>query len=135
MVKRVLPDTNIWSYWLRGQDFLLQSRMERAFDSLLLSSVVYSELCYGATKSSNPMHLRKIHSLGEMIPIVDYLKADAFIYGEVRSDLEGRGEIIGPYDLQIASQALRLSALLVTHNQNEFARVSGLRTEDWVSVI
>jgi tRNA(fMet)-specific endonuclease VapC len=36
-------------------------------------------------------------------------------------------------DMMIAGHALSLAATLVTHNTGEFARVKGLRLEDWVS--
>jgi tRNA(fMet)-specific endonuclease VapC len=35
------------------------------------------------------------------------------------------------YDMLIAAQARRRGALLVTANAREFARVPGLRMEDW----
>jgi tRNA(fMet)-specific endonuclease VapC len=34
-------------------------------------------------------------------------------------------------DLLIAAQALNLGATLVTNNEREFRRVSGLRVENW----
>ena len=132
MVKRIFPDTNIWSYWLRGTDAGLMGNMEKAFDHLLMSSVVYSELFFGAQKSGNPRHLSKVVALGEIIPIVDFKKEDAKIYGEIRANLEKKGNRIGPYDLQIAAQSLRLSATLITHNHQEFSRVPNLKWEDWV---
>ena len=41
------------------------------------------------------------------------------------------GMPIGPYDVLIAGQARSRGAVLVTGNTGEFARVRGLRTEDW----
>jgi tRNA(fMet)-specific endonuclease VapC len=38
---------------------------------------------------------------------------------------------IGPNDLMIASIALSHGYILVTHNTAEFARVPGLKLEDW----
>jgi predicted nucleic acid-binding protein len=37
------------------------------------------------------------------------------------------------YDLMLAAQALRLGAVLVTHNAAEFVRVPNLPVEDWQS--
>jgi tRNA(fMet)-specific endonuclease VapC len=45
--------------------------------------------------------------------------------------LERAGTLIGPYDVLIAAQARLRHAVLVTANTGEFARVPGLRTEDW----
>ena len=38
---------------------------------------------------------------------------------------------IGRYDVLIAGQAAARDLTLVTHNTREFARVPGLRIEDW----
>lgn len=56
---------------------------------------------------------------------------DAEEAGDIRAALERAGTPIGPYDILIAAQARRRSAILITRNQREFARVPGLRTEDW----
>lgn len=49
----------------------------------------------------------------------------------IRWELEKAGKKIGPYDLQLAGQALALDVTLVSHNLREFQRVSGLKLEDW----
>ena len=53
-------------------------------------------------------------------------------YGEVRAALERQGQPIGRNDLMIAAHALALDATLVTDNVREFARVEGLRLENWL---
>ncbi len=53
--------------------------------------------------------------------------------GDLRAALEAAGTPIGPYDLLIAAQALRIGATLVTANVSEFARVSGLVWQDWAA--
>lgn len=44
------------------------------------------------------------------------------------------GNAIGPNDTLIAAMSLANHATLVTHNQREFSRVSGLHLEDWTEV-
>jgi tRNA(fMet)-specific endonuclease VapC len=56
---------------------------------------------------------------------------DAARAGEVRALLERQDTPIGPYDTLIAGQALARGLVLVTHNVAEFARVPGLRVDDW----
>ena len=46
--------------------------------------------------------------------------------------LASQGTPIGPYDLQIAAIALAHDLTVVTHNTREFARVPGLKLEDWL---
>ena len=48
-----------------------------------------------------------------------------------RATLARKGTPIGPNDLLIASIALASDLTLVTHNTNEFSRVSDLKLEDW----
>lgn len=47
--------------------------------------------------------------------------------------LERQGQMIGPYDLMLAGQALSLGVTLITHNTDEFQRVPGLALADWQS--
>jgi tRNA(fMet)-specific endonuclease VapC len=51
----------------------------------------------------------------------------------IRHDLETRGFIIGPHDLQIAGVAQSRGWTLATNNTKEFSRVSGLTLEDWTT--
>jgi len=60
---------------------------------------------------------------------------DAPFFGSLRSYLERKGTIIGPYDLQIAAQALSRDLTLVSNNTKEFSRVPKLRLENWVEMI
>jgi tRNA(fMet)-specific endonuclease VapC len=46
--------------------------------------------------------------------------------------LEAAGTPIGANDLLIAAQALALDMIVVTDNEREFARVDGLRHENWL---
>ena len=47
-------------------------------------------------------------------------------YANIRTQLEKSGTPIGPNDTLIAAHALALGATLVTDNETEFRRVSGL---------
>ena len=67
------------------------------------------------------------------ISILPLEPEDAEEAGEIRAALERAGTPIGPYDVLIAGQARRRDALLVTANSREFARVPGLKTEDWAA--
>ena len=70
--------------------------------------------------------------MSELIEVLPFDKDAAMAYGDVRSDLEKRGLIIGGNDLFIAAHALSLNMTLVTNNQREFSRVKGLTIENWV---
>ncbi|MGE0700104.1 MAG: type II toxin-antitoxin system VapC family toxin [Hyphomicrobiaceae bacterium] len=100
---------------------------------LLLSSIVVFELCYGVARSvaraRNASILRAFLTDGPEVASFD--SDDAASAAEIRATLAAAGTPIGPYDVLIAGQALRHGATLVTANTREFARVPGLKVEDW----
>jgi len=71
--------------------------------------------------------------LSGTIGVVSFDEEDAIHAGDLRAALEAAGTPIGPYDLLIAAQALRIGATLVTANVSEFARVKGLLWQDWAA--
>jgi tRNA(fMet)-specific endonuclease VapC len=111
-------------------------RLEQAFaDGLVvgLPAIVLYELWYGINKSARP------HENAEMLATFLALDVtpwpfegeDAEEAGEIRAVMERAGTPIGPYDVLVAAQARRREAILVTANTREFARVPGLRAQDW----
>ena len=70
-----------------------------------------------------------------MLPleIAEFSFEAAVVYGDIRATLEKRGTPVGPLDTLIAAHALSLEVTLVTNNAREFARVSNLTLDDWVS--
>ena len=98
-----------------------------------ISVITYFELIYGVNKSKNPDKNQK--ALSDFIASFDVLpwvENDAINAGKIRSDLEKKGKTIGPFDLQIAVQALANNLTLVTNNEREFSRISSLKIENWV---
>ncbi len=126
-------DTNVCIDLLRGRTIKVLARMRRyEVDQLLISSVTLAELHYGASRSARPMHHELlIAQFCAPLAILPFDERAAELYGTVRSDLERIGTPIGPLDSMIASHALSLAATLVTNNEREFCRVSGLRIENW----
>lgn len=131
-----LPDTNVFSRFLRGIDAGIKDKLETNLRFCRLSSVVLSELEYGAAKRPDiPALSERVRRLRHLIADeADYTCADAMFYGLIRAHfarLKPNAQPIGPYDLMLAAQALRLGAVLVTNNTGEFARVPGLGVENW----
>jgi len=128
-----LLDTNICIYIInnRSQNARNVFASKPPF-SIALSSVTLAELEYGVAKSQNQARNRlALASFAAPFAILPFDDSDAEIFGWVRAELEKKGQTIGPYDLQIASQAISRDLILVTHNVKEFARVQGLQIEDW----
>lgn len=78
-------------------------------------------------------NIRRLEALSEIIEVVAFDKDAAIHYGNIRSDLEKRGMIIGGNDLLIAAHAVSRNLVLVTNNTREFSRVSGLQIENWAA--
>jgi tRNA(fMet)-specific endonuclease VapC len=126
-------DTNICSYIIRNKPQSIKEKLQEVEQNhtIALSSIVVSELLYGATKKDNPKLMRVVSAFIDNFIIYDYSKISAQSYGNIRTNLEKKGKIIGANDLLIASHALSLRAVLVTNNTREFERVEGLVLEDW----
>ena len=67
-----------------------------------------------------------------MIEVIPFEAPADATYGNTRVALEAAGTPIGGNDLLIATQALALDMVVVTNNEREFARVTGLRIENWL---
>jgi tRNA(fMet)-specific endonuclease VapC len=97
--------------------------------------MVLYELWYGVARSErrreNTERLRVF--LSADISVLSFDQEDARVAGDLRVSLESAGTPIGPYDLLIATQALRLGATMVTANVSEFGRVNGLLWQDWTN--
>jgi tRNA(fMet)-specific endonuclease VapC len=126
-------DTNICSYIIRNKPQSIKEKLQEVEKNhtVALSSIVVSELLYGATKKDSPKLMKIVSAFIDNFIIYDYSKISAESYGNIRTDLEKKGKIIGANDLLIASHALSLGAVLVTNNTREFERVEGLALEDW----
>ena len=97
-----------------------------------LSAVSLAELEYGASKSrSREKDRNTLLRFVAAFDIVPFDDRDAEVYGLIRAGRERRGQPIGPYDVQIAAQAITRNLVLVTNNVEEFRRVPGLRIQNW----
>ena len=132
MLKYML-DTNIVIYTMKNRPDSVRERFKKHHGRMCISSITYMELVYGAERSSNPdrnlMSLEGFVARMDVLPLDDLAAAHA---GQIRAELARLGMPIGPYDQLIAGHARSQGLVLVTNNEKEFARVPGLRTENWV---
>jgi tRNA(fMet)-specific endonuclease VapC len=96
-----------------------------------LCAVVKAELYHGAYKSGREKNIALVKAFSTSFESLPFDDSAAEIYGQIRVALEKQGNLIGPYDLLIASTALAYGVTLVTHNTKEFSRVPELKLEDW----
>ena len=126
-------DTDICIYIIKRKPASVLKRLESLKPGqLAMSAITFAELMNGAKKSQHvEANLERLNALSELLDIRPFDKQAAVYYGDVRSSLEKRGEIIGGNDLLIAAHALSLGWTLVTNNEREFSRVEGLKMVNW----
>lgn len=99
---------------------------------IAIPSVVLYELEYGIEKSTSPRKRQaQLKELCSLIEILPFEEEAARIAASIRAKLEKKGTPIGPCEVLIAATALANRGVLVTSNTKEFARVSGLKLENW----
>ncbi len=96
-----------------------------------ISAIVAAELWAGAVKAKRASEVAALEQLLDFFPVLDFTANATRVYGEIRADLEQRGQPIGPLDQLIAAHARSLGATVVTVNVREFKRVKGLKVQAW----
>lgn len=127
-----LLDANILSDFIRNPQGKAAARAAREDPAELCTSIVVAaEMWFGAVKRGSATLPLKLTALFDWIKVVPLESPAEHAYAECRADLERRGLPISANDLLIAAHALALEATLVTDNEREFARIEGLKLENW----
>ncbi len=129
---KYLLDTNTLIYMFRGVGDVRRRMDETPDADMHLCAINLFELEFGFAKSTDPRAQRTL--LDQLLQRLDVLPVDAAAAeaaGRIKASLQKAGTPIGPYDLLIAGIAMANNLVVVTRNVGEFARVPGLRTENW----
>ena len=131
---RNMLDTNLCIRLLRDRPQGLRPRFNAEADTLCISTITLTELLHGAAKSARPIeNRRQVEGLAARLAVLAFDEDAAAHAGEIRADLERRGQVIGAYDVLIAGHARSRGLVVITGNLAEFQRVDGLRAEDWLA--
>ena len=130
---KYMMDTKICIYAIKNKpESVIRKILSQNPEDLCISVVTYAELMHGVEKSQAVEKNRIAMSLFlSAITVLDFDGEAAEAYGQIRAELERKGTPIDPMDLLIAGHARSQGLILVTNNTREFARVTGLRIEDW----
>lgn len=127
-------DTNICIYIIKKKPWSVIEKLQTKMDEgISISSITLAELEYGVAWSDHQQ--KNQEALAQFLSLPTILSFDepaAAHYGVIRTDLRRKGTPIGPLDELIAAHALACDLTLVTNNTKEFARVPGLKLENWV---
>ena len=129
-----LLDTNICIFLIKHKfPALTEKILVSKSEELFLSAVSVAEMEYGASKSQNREKNRQalLDFCTDFGNILDFTAEDTEAYGLIRAYLEKEGKPIGPYDMQIAAQAMTRNLTVITNNYEEFSRIPWIKVEDW----
>jgi tRNA(fMet)-specific endonuclease VapC len=134
---KYMLDTNIVIYFIKNKPPAVAARINAldAAATLCMSFFTYAELLKGAERSTRKSEvLRRLDSLIRQIPVMyDTSSSICKHYAHHATQLRLAGTPIGGNDLWIACHALAEGMVLVTNNRDEFARIAGLRIENWAN--
>jgi tRNA(fMet)-specific endonuclease VapC len=130
---RYLLDTNILSELVKKpQGVVAQKIIDVGDDKICTSIIVASEIRFGAEKRQSKPLSQQVEAILSAIDILPYQSPADSHYAKLRTNLEKAGTPIGPNGMFIAAHALALGLILVSANEREFSRVTGLRVENWM---
>jgi tRNA(fMet)-specific endonuclease VapC len=126
-------DTNICIYVMKTYPPELREKFDMLAEQLCISSITLGELHYGAEKSARRVaNLTAIEHFVARLEVLPFGDKAAAHYGQLRAELERAGTPCGPHDMQIGGHARSEGLILVTNNMRGFARMPGVRVENWI---
>lgn len=127
---RYLLDTDWVIHYLRGHQRIVDKVRTYQSDGLAISVITLAELQAGVYYSSDPERARQ--GLNDFLSVVKKLLINEEIcdyYGQEYARLRKEGQVIGGFDLLIATTCLYHNLTLLTNNIKHFERISGLKIE------
>ncbi len=130
----VLLDTDILIGFLRNNKEAVNkiSKLLAKHIILFTTSINTAELYFGAHLSEKSQENQEaVDILTKTINIIPFELKHSKIYGEVRSDLQKKGEIINELDIFIATIAIEKDLPIITRNTKHFDRIMKLTVDTW----
>lgn len=126
-------DADICIYVIKRYPPVLREKFNSLAEQLCISSITLGELHYGAERSARRAdNLAAIEHFTARLEVLPFGEKAAVHYGQLRAELERAGRPCGPHDMQIGGHARSEGLIVVTNNTREFARMPGVRSENWV---
>ena len=129
-----LLDTNIVSDLMRHPSGQVAARIRQVGQTIVFTSVlVIAEIRFGLAKRPSRSLESQFNAIVTKLHTLELASSADEHYALLRCHLERKGNPIGNIDMLIAAHALSLDFVLVTANEREFSRVSGLKVENWLA--
>lgn len=128
-----LLDTNTVSALFRDPSGPVAIKIDAAAESDICTSIIVAcELRFGAKKRGSAKLTTWVEATLNNFDVQPLGQDTDHHYARLRHQLERAGTAISGNDMLIAAHALALDATLVTANTHEFARIDGLKLENWL---
>jgi tRNA(fMet)-specific endonuclease VapC len=128
-----LVDTDILSLFFRDHP-TIKTHFEtylQAYPRINLSIITYFEIVSGLKHRDARKQLSAFLDFVHHSTVLPLNESSAMVAAEIYADLRKRGQPIADIDILIAGIAQANGLVLITHNLNDFSRVTGLAVEDW----
>ena len=129
-------DTNTVSFLMRGDHSVTRQINAKSRTDVWIPQPAIAEIEYGLRRLPRSNRRRKLRKLFDLV-VAEIARAEwsdevSLAFGEIKADVERRGERLEDFDVAMAAHALAMGATLVTDNVSDFGRVRGLLVENWL---
>ena len=132
---KYLLDTCVISDFIKNHKRTVETIDQLSPNELSISVITISEIEYGLKKiegTKQGIQIERIsRGLTSAIEVIEVDRSIAVMAGRTRAYLSKEGKNIGVHDLLIGVTAIERGLILVTSNVSEFARIEGLKIENW----
>jgi tRNA(fMet)-specific endonuclease VapC len=129
-------DTNMVAYIVSGRSRAARKQLnaERERSRVALSAITQAEILFGLEKKPEATRLRAaVEEFFNAVPVMAWGSHAAQAYAAFRARISAAGMSLSAMDLLIASHAIAVNAVLVTHDKGLLQASSLLKVVDWAT--
>lgn len=132
-MKPVLIDTDILSYFLKGNDKVFMHFQEylKYHEVISISIITYYEILSGLTFKKATKQIKVFKDFCSDASVINITKESIERSAEIYSTQRAKGEAVDDIDILIAGIALANDFTLITNNTRHFNKIEELRIENW----
>lgn len=127
---KYLMDTDWIIHWLNGKQNIVEKVKRLREKGLGISIISIAEIYEGIFGSEDPeRHEKTFKEFLTGVSILEITEEVCKKFGELRNKLRQKGELIGDFDLLIASTALINNLTILSDNVEHYKKIEGLKFE------
>lgn len=132
-MKQALLDTNMLSYFLRGEEKVVGKVNDylQHYSYLTFSIFTYYETKSGLLYRDAQKQMQRFEQLVEISDVIPFSEDVADTASGIYSSLRRKGALVASIDLLIGATAVYYDYVLITANTKDFKNMPGLHYENW----